>query len=43
MMLDTKTILTNQAIEQDRQKLLAQLLAERYGMPTRPENEVKTD
>lgn len=43
MMLDTKTILTNQQIEQDRQKLLAQLLAERYGVSTRPDNQDKTD
>jgi hypothetical protein len=43
MILDSKTILTNQKIEQDRQKLLAQLLAERYGMTTRPDNQDKTD
>jgi hypothetical protein len=35
MTLDSKTILTNQKIEQDRQDLLKKLLEERYGIPTR--------
>lgn len=35
MTLDSKTILTNQKIEQDRQDLLKKLLEERYGISTR--------
>jgi hypothetical protein len=35
MTLDSKTILTNQKIEQERQELLKKLLEERYGIPTR--------
>lgn len=43
MTLDSKTVLTNQKIEEDRQKLLVQLLTERFGMTTRPDNQDKTD
>lgn len=35
MTLDSKTIQTNQKIEQERQDLLKKLLEERYGIPTR--------
>jgi hypothetical protein len=35
MTSDSKTILTNQKIEQDRQDLLKKLLEERFGIPTR--------
>jgi hypothetical protein len=35
MTLDSKTILTNQKIEQERQELLNKLLEERFGIPTR--------
>ena len=43
MMLDTKTQITIQQIENDRKALLAQLLAERYGDTTRPDIQVKTE
>jgi hypothetical protein len=35
MTSDSKTILTNQQIEKERQELLKKLLEERYGIPTR--------
>jgi hypothetical protein len=35
MILDSKTILTNQKIEEERQALLKKLLEERFGIPTR--------
>ncbi len=43
MMLDSKTAITNQQIENDRKALLAQLLAERYGETTRPVFQDKTE
>ncbi len=43
MMLDSKTVLTNLQIEQERLNLLAQLLAERYGETTRPVIQDKTE
>ena len=39
MTLDSKTILTNQKIEQDRKNLLKKLLEERYGISTREGDE----
>ena len=39
MTLDSKTILTNQKIEQERKNLLKKLLEERYGISTREGNE----
>lgn len=35
MTSDSKTILTNQKIEEERQALLKKLLEERFGIPTR--------
>jgi len=35
MTSDSKTILTNKKIEQERKSLLKKLLEERYGIPTR--------
>lgn len=43
MTLDSKTVLTNQKIEEDRQKLLAQLLTERFGTATHLSNQRETD
>ena len=42
-MLDSKAVLTNLQIERERLNLLAQLLAERYGEPTRPDIQDKTE
>ena len=43
MTLDSKTVQTHQQIEKDRQELLAQLLAERYGAATHPDNADKSE